>query len=539
MRQSFDISMFPKVGEIPAEVDLPQPLEQREFLLDGRLETWNGEVQDVTSAVQVVSSDGPTPKRIGSCPVLDEATAQRALEVVGRAWNYGLGDWPTAGVEERIRRVEAFAADMQRLRDEVVRLMMWEICKPLSECYVEFDRTIKYIHDSVDAVKELDRTSSRLVIEQGIYAQIRRAPLGPVLCMGPYNYPLNETFTTLIPAVLMGNPVIVKTPRLGKLLFAPLLEALRDNFPPGVVNLLFGDRRIVQPMLRSGRISVLAFIGSHQAADALRRLHPQPHRLRCVLGLDAKNPAIILPSADMDLTVREVLSGALSYSGQRCTALKIIFCHSSRMDELLRGLNEGIRNMPMGMPWEDGVKITPLPVPGKAQYLSDMVAEVVAKGGHVANENGGTVAETLFYPAVVTPVAPSTRAYQEEQFGPVIPVLSYDDIHTPIDYILTSNYGQQLSLFGTDPDRMAELVDPLVNQTCRVNINSQCQRGPDTFPFTGRKDSAEGTLSVSDGLRCFSIRTLVAAKGTEANKTLIDHIIRGRKSTFLSTDFIM
>jgi glyceraldehyde-3-phosphate dehydrogenase (NADP+) len=98
------------------------------------------------------------------------------------------------------------------------------------------------------------------------------------------------------------------------------------------------------------------------------------------------------------------------------------------------------------------------------------------------------------------------RAYQEEQFGPVIPVLAFDDIEEPVRYIVESNYGQQVSIFGSDPDVIASLIDPLVNQVCRVNLNSQCQRGPDTFPFTGRKDSAEGTLSVRRAARVRSAR---------------------------------
>jgi glyceraldehyde-3-phosphate dehydrogenase (NADP+) len=131
------------------------------------------------------------------------------------------------------------------------------------------------------------------------------------------------------------------------------------------------------------------------------------------------------------------------------------------------------------------------------------------------------------------------RLYHEEQFGPVIPVMPYDDLETPINYIVNSNYGQQVSIFGQDTEAIAALIDPLVNQVCRVNINSQCQRGPDTFPFTGRKDSAEGTLSVSDALRSFSIRTLVAAKETDLNKSLITQILKERQSNFLSTDFIL
>ena len=105
-------------------------------------------------------------------------------------------------------------------------------------------------------------------------------------------------------------------------------------------------------------------------------------------------------------------------------------------------------------------------------------------------------------------------------------------------YVVESNFGQQVSIFGNDPATIATLIDPLVNQVCRVNINSQCQRGPDTFPFTGRKDSAEGTLSVSDALRVFTIRTLVAVKETDKNKQIITEILRDKKSNFLSTDFI-
>lgn len=131
------------------------------------------------------------------------------------------------------------------------------------------------------------------------------------------------------------------------------------------------------------------------------------------------------------------------------------------------------------------------------------------------------------------------RLYSEEQFGPVVPIVSFRDIKEPVDYVTQSDYGQQLSIFGSDPSLISDLIDPMVNQVCRVNVNSQCQRGPDTFPFTGRKDSAEGTLSVSDALKIFSIRTLVAAKETDVNRRIIKSIVTQRNSRFLSTDFVM
>jgi glyceraldehyde-3-phosphate dehydrogenase (NADP+) len=413
---------------------------------------------------------------------------------------------------------------MQEQREEVVKLLMWEIGKTLPDAEKEFDRTVDYIRDTIDALKDLDRLSSRFVIEQGVIGQIRRAPLGVVLCMGPFNYPLNETFTTLIPALIMGNTVIFKPPKLGVLLHQPLLGAFRDSFPRGVVNTVYGEgQKVIGPLMKSGRIDVLAFIGSSRVADILKHQHPKPHRLRCVLGLEAKNAGIVLKDADIDNAVKECALGALSYNGQRCTALKMLFIHEEIVDAFITKFSNEVGKLKGGMPWDAGVQITPLPEPNKTKYL----------------ENGGTVKHTFMSPAVVYPVGPGMRLYSEEQFGPVVPIATFTDIEEPMNYVTQSDYGQQVSLFGSNAELIADLIDPMVNQVCRVNINSQCQRGPDTFPFTGRKDSAEGTLSVSDALRVFTIRTLVAAKGTDANRRIIKSIVTERRSRFLSTDFIL
>ncbi|MEM6869480.1 MAG: aldehyde dehydrogenase family protein, partial [Cyanobacteria bacterium P01_C01_bin.121] len=356
----------------------------------------------------------------------------------------------------------------------------------------------------------------------------------------PSNYPLNETFTLLIPALIMGNTVVMKLPRPGVLLCSPLLEAFQQSFPPGVVNTVYGSGRVVTPpLMASGEVSAFAFIGSSRAANALKKQHPKFNRLRTVYGLEAKNPAIVLPDADLDLSVKECVLGTLSYNGQRCTALKILFVHRQMVEAFLKKFSAAIAQLKVGMPWDEDVAITPLIESEKTQYFSDLVEDAVRKGASVINPGGGTVKASVFYPAVVYPVTPDMRLYSEEQFGPVIPVVPYDDVETPIDYIVNAEYGQQVSIFGQDTDAIASLIDPLVSQVCRVNLNSQCQRGPDTFPFSGRKDSAVGTLSVSDALRAFSIRTLVAAKDKSLNKAIISEIVRQRKSNFLSTDFIL
>ena len=170
--------------------------------------------------------------------------------------------------------------------------------------------------------------------------------------------------------------------------------------------------------------------------------------------------------------------------------------------------------------------------------FGDNVEDALGRGARIVNPGGGESLETLFAPAVLYPVDKTMRIYHEEQFGPVVPVVPFDSIQEPLEAVRDSPYGQQISLFGQESETLARLIDPLVNQVCRVNLNSQCQRGPDLFPFTGRKDSAEGTLSVSDALRVFSIRTLVAAKKNETNQRILREILRQDLSTFLSTDFL-
>lgn len=514
----------------------PPEVELKQFLHSGILEAWDGSMQDVYSPLGARG----TFIRIGAFPLMDAASSTRVLQSALDAYDLGRGVWPTMPVKERIRCMSRFVKAMKEQREQVVNLLMWEIGKTRGDSEKEFDRTIVYILDTMEALKNLDRDSSRFLQDQSIYAQIRRGPLGVALCMGPYNYPLNETFTTLIPALIMGNSVILKPAKHGVLLLAPLMDAFRSCFPPGVMNILFGHGRDTAGVLmESGKIDVFAFIGSSKTANTLKKLHPRPNRLRSVLGLEAKNPAIILPDADLDLTINECITGTLSYNGQRCTALKIIFVHESVADSFLKRFLEKIDALKRGMPWDEGIVITPLPEPEKPDYLRALIDDACAHGAAVLNKDGGKQEGSLVHPAVLFPVNERMRVYQEEQFGPVIPVLTFKNIAEPIGYIVESNYGQQVSLFGTDPAQIASLIDPLVNQVCRVNINSQCQRGPDTYPFNGRKDSAEGTLSVFDALRVFSIRTMVAGKDNEVNKNLLSSIIEGRRSNFLSTDFLL
>ena len=523
---------------VPEKYKITSLLDQKKYLIAGELKEWSGETADVLSTIS--STPDYKPTLLGSVPQLGEAQALEALDAACNAFDEGKGFWPTMKVEGRIAAMEKFVAQMKTKRDEIVKLLMWEIGKTLPDSEKEFDRTVEYIYDTIEDYKQMDRNSAKLEKNSGVYAHVRRGPLGVVLCLGPYNYPLNETFSLLIPALIMGNTVVFKPAKYGVLLIAPLLEAFENSFPKGVVNIIYGrGRTLATPIMKTGKVDVLALIGNSKSANALQAHHPRKNRLRQILGLEANNPAIVLKDADLDLAINECIAGAMSFNGQRCTALKVLYVHEEIVDEFNKRFSEKVDALKFGNPWEEGVKLTPLPEVDKPSYIQELIDDALQKGAKVMNKKGGEHSENYIFPAVLYPVNKNMRVFHEEQFGPVTPVVAFSDINEPLDDMAASNYGQQVSIFGSNANTLAPLIDTLVNLVCRVNLNSSCQRGPDVYPFTGRKDSATGTLSVHDALRSFSIRTFLASKDSAYNNAILQDLLDKKVSNFISTDYIL
>lgn len=516
-------------------------VNQSVYLINGQMVAKAESKAEVFSPICQVVNEEAIPIRLGSYPMMTSETAMEALTAAVDAYDNGNGEWPRMSTGDRIKACLNFADEMTKKRTEVVDLLMWEIGKTYADSCKEFDRTVEYIRDTCKALADLEHDSSRLKVQEGFIAQIRRSPLGVVLCMGPFNYPLNETFTTLIPAIIMGNTTILKPAKYGVLLLYPILECFAKCFPAGVVNTVYGDGQVViGPIMASGKVDVLAFIGSSKVANILKKQHPNPNRLRCVSGLQAKNIGIVSKSANLDEAVKECVTGSLSFNGQRCTALKLIYVQNSIKEEFVKRFCAAVDKLKLGLPWTEGVQITPLPESGKTEKMLDLIDEAVTHGAIVANNNGEVdIGRNVMFPVVLDNVNSSMMIFHEEQFGPIVPIIGYETLFDPIEAVRASPFGQQASIFSYNCDDVAMIVDHLSSQVSRININCQCQRGPDSFPFTGRKDSAEGTLSVTDALRVFSIRTLAAAKNTDANKELVKKILKNGHSSFLTTDFLL
>lgn len=189
-----------------------------------------------------------------------------------------------------------------------------------------------------------------------------------------------------------------------------------------------------------------------------------------------------------------------------------------------------------GLPWEEHVAITPLPDADKPAFLEALVADAVEKGAKVVNGGdggGGTLRGTLLTPLIVDSVRSDMRLFDEEQFAPVLPVSRFADVGEVHAALKASWSGQQAAVFTADAARAAPLLDALATQVGRINLNMQCSRSPDVVPFSGRRSSAMGTMSVSEALRAFSIETVVAYNPKDATTTAIGGALH-KHSKFLA-----
>ncbi|RYH05070.1 aldehyde dehydrogenase family protein [archaeon] len=252
---------------------------------------WDGPVEDVTSPILDSNGDRVV---IGRIAQMDQNEAMKVAAAAKAAWNNGQGVWPQMSMRERIDAIMNLVAALMEQRDQIIHTLMWEICKTSSDATAEFDRTMQYIDATIQAIVDMDEKKGGYQTVSGILAKVRRGAIGVMLALGPFNYPFNETYTTLIPALLMGNVVVMKIPTVGGLAHVLSMGAYANTLPPGVVNFISGPGRVTMaPIMESGP-DILAFIGGSKAADALLTSHPAPHRLKTVLSLEGKNLGEIL-----------------------------------------------------------------------------------------------------------------------------------------------------------------------------------------------------------------------------------------------------
>jgi glyceraldehyde-3-phosphate dehydrogenase (NADP+) len=493
---------------------------------------------------------------IGAMPQFSPSDALKVLDVAVSAWNGGQGVWTSEySTQQRVDAIQQVFVELQKKREEIVQVLMWEIGKNRPDAESEFDRTLQFGQQLIDHVLgNAEYTGLWNDIPGTTFSALtKRTAVGVILMLAPYNYPINECYATLIPALLTGNVCIVKIPAIGGLAHLLTLEAFAKALPPGTVNFISGaGRKVIPGLMTSGKIDGLALVGSAKTADGLIRKHPHPHRLKTFLQLGAKNVGIVLPNlfapankALLENALTESVLGALSFNGQRCTALKLFFVPKKHAETWVKKFTERVEALTIGLPWQnhtvpDGTvqysQLTPLPNLGRVLSTKSRVDDAVQKGAKVMNANGGSriggASSTLVVPAVVYPVKPGMQLYTVEQFAPVVPIAVYDNLEVVLKYAETSEFAQQISVFGKDVPSIAKIIDRLGSIVSKINLNSQCSRSPDTLAFSARRSSGMGVMSVAGILREFSIPTVVAHASKDLNGPLAQGL--QETSTFLS-----
>jgi glyceraldehyde-3-phosphate dehydrogenase (NADP+) len=255
-------------------------------------------------------------------------------------------------------------------------------------------------------------------------------------------------------------------------------------------------------------------------------------------------------ASELSSALDQAVLGALSFNGQRCTALKLFFIPKANGDSFARMLAERVEGKTVGLPWqtwnnedesesssESYSSITPLPNQKRVDLMKRLINDAVNKGAKILNQGGGNIVggpdSTLMVPAVLYPVTPDMDIYHEEQFGPVVPIATYESLDTVLEYGRDGIYGQQVSIFlsndETSTDSAVTLLDQFSSIFGKININSQCGRSPDTLPFSGRRSSAMGVMSVKHALLEFSIPTVVAYKDTGVNAEILQSMEESSK----------
>jgi len=442
-----------------------------------------------------------TLKAIGTVSALTE----KELDEAFKAARTSQKKWAKLTIDQRINILKVWMELIAKNKEHFAQLMMGEIAKNHNDAMSEVDRTVEYMEQTFLSAKELKPLKiSPSVTKQGTFSRVAK---GVGLAISPFNYPLNLAMAKIVPALVMGNTLVFKPATAGSLTGAFLGKlAIEAKMPAGIFNVVTGKGSEIGDLItHHPDIDFISFTGSVKVGH---RILKHASTKDVVLELGGKDPAIIVDDHNLDFVVNEIVSGAFSYSGQRCTAIKRIITTNKIADKLVPLLKAAIENLTVGFP-DTNAKITPLIDLKSADYVQELIDEAVELGGTIIT--GNQREKNLLWPTLVDHVSLKAKLAWEEPFGPVLPIIRADKLADQIQIANDSNFGLQASVFSKDISLALEIADQLEVGT--VNINGKTQRGPDIFPFIGIKDSGFGVQGIGE-----TLNSVTRIKGIVINK---------------------
>ncbi|MNM20117.1 MULTISPECIES: NADP-dependent glyceraldehyde-3-phosphate dehydrogenase [Clostridium] len=412
-------------------------------------------------------------------------------------------EWDKMPINKRATILLKAADLLDEKAEEIANIMVLEIAKDKKSAISEVNRTADYIRFSADTAKNMAGETlpgeSFPGTGKGKISIVNRVALGVVLAISPFNYPVNLSASKIAPALMAGNSIVLKPATQGSISALHLVRVFQEaGVPAGVINTItgrgseIGDYVVGHPL-----VDFINFTGSTEIGLRISGITTMKPLL---MELGGKDAAIVLEDADLDLAAHNIVAGAYSYSGQRCTAVKRILVIDKVADELVKKVREKVKTLKVGNPINEQVDVVPLIDDKAADYVESLILESKEKGATILE--GGNREGNLIYPTLVDNVTLDMRLAWEEPFGPVLPIIRVNNVDEAISIANKSEYGLQSSVFTKDINKAFYVANKLEVGT--VQINNKTERGPDHFPFSGVKASGIGTQGIRYSIEAMS-----------------------------------
>ncbi|WP_055070234.1 NADP-dependent glyceraldehyde-3-phosphate dehydrogenase [Clostridium massiliamazoniense] len=437
---------------------------------------------------------------LGKVVAMSQSDIDRVMEVSKKRQE----EWAAVPVNEKAEILYKVSNLLIECKEEFGTLLAKEVAKSKNSAIGEVIRTADLLRFTADVAKSMEGRSilgdKFPGFKKNKLTMVIREPLGTVLAISPFNYPVNLAASKIGPAIMAGNTVVFKPATQGALSGIYLAEIFhKAGLPAGVLNTVTGKgSEIGDYCVCHKDIDFINFTGSSEIG---RRISNITEMKPLLMELGGKDAAIVLEDADLDLTAKNIVSGAFSYSGQRCTAIKRVLVVDEVADKLVEKISEKMKGLKIGNPvLVPDADIVPLIDSKAADYVQDLIEDAKSKGAKLLT--GGHREANIIYPTLFDYVTSNMRLAWEEPFGPVLPIIRVKSLEEAIKLANESEYGLQSSVFTKDVDKAFEVALKL--QVGTVQVNNKTERGPDHFPFLGVKSSGMGTQGIRNSIESMS-----------------------------------
>lgn len=412
---------------------------------------------------------------LAGAPELDAAVA--AAKAAGRSW--------AADESVRIRALHAIADAIEANADRLGELLAGETGKPIAIATGEAMGAAAHVRYHADEQVPIET----LIDDDTQKVMVVHEPIGVVAAITPWNGPLLMLANKIAAALRVGNTVVAKpspyTP-LASLYFGGIV---RDLVPAGVINVLAGGDDLGIAMTQHPDVAMVSFTGSIRAGQAIMRQSADGLR-RLQLELGGNDAAVVLPDVDVEAIAPRIYRGAFALSGQICAAIKRLYVHEDIAEQLVAALAEIARTHRPGTPWDPETTMGPSTTRPQFDYVTELIADAVDNGATVVT--GGEPADRPGYfivPTILVDVDNGDRIVDEEQFGPVLPVMTFSDVDEVLDRVNATSYGLGGSVWTADASLAMELARRFESGSTWINRHPHVGA---EVPFGGVKLSGLG-----------------------------------------------